>query len=377
MQHKSITVICAALVLNYCLSSLPVSALDFELPTAFARTPEENALETTEPAISPRRSAARAASAPDTSLTFEITPEQVRQGIVMMQERAPAIYPAWFMMVSVFPDNPKDFLVAVVSATKYKYMSGDKYVLLFGDCCFYSCDFIVDSNGYVTFNRELRNFSGSADEPATGSIYQYSYVENTYSTLHAYTYYVGSQVQTTRALFPYASVFPGGIGYMAGTNIMNMVIPVEPGCESMVRQNSLFKMPVDAFDGSSSGGGGGSSGGNVGTGSTSGKVFGSISESGEVNMDVNVDVKYPDEWTADYGKWEEPTAGASLDAELENTSNSFLSGVSDYLKIFLNIRGSIGFFWEAADRVFKAFDIWTIILFALFMGIVFYLVRGV
>ncbi len=374
MQHKSIAVICAALVLTRCVSSLPASAdlSDYEqLPTAFARTPEENALETTEPAVMPRRSAVRAA--PDTGFTVNFTPDNVRDAILSTQERL-VIYPNWFLLVCAASDNPNMIVVGVVSGTKYKYMSGDPYVLLFGDCSFCYYRFTVDGNGTLTYHSTAFEEASTLAEPSTSSNYQYSFAYNTYGDLQSYMYYVGSQSAKARAALPFLSMLGGGQVYMVGTNITNMVVPVIDGYSSYVKQNGLFKMPIDAFNGTSGGSGSGSG---SSSGAVSGTITGTDANGNEIKQDINIDVQYPDGWTADYGKWEEPVAGPSLDAELENTSNGFLSGISDYFKIFLNIRGSIGFFWEAADRVFKALDIWTIILFALFMGVIFFFFRGI
>ncbi|MDE5564060.1 MAG: hypothetical protein K2I93_02800, partial [Oscillospiraceae bacterium] len=102
-----------------------------------------------------------------------------------------------------------------------------------------------------------------------------------------------------------------------------------------------------------------------------------ISDSGEINMDVNVSVEYPDGWTADYGEFVGPVAGSSLDADMEADSRTFLSGVTDYLQLLVNARNAIGFFWELFSRVLTILDFWSLLLFALFLGVIFFFYRGV
>lgn len=374
MQHKSIAVICAALMLTRCVSSLPASAdlSDYEeLPTAFERTPEENALETSEPAVAPR--SISVLSAPDTSLTFQITPEHVRDAILSTQDRS-TIYPNWFFLVAVVPSDPTLFGVGIVSGTKFKYMSGDPYVLLFGDCSFYYHVFRVDGNGILTYQSTDFSETGTLAEPSTSSNFQYSYVYNSYDTLQSYMYYVGDQAVKGRGQLPFVSRFGGGQIYMVGTNITNMVVPVVDGYSSYVKQNGLFKMPIDAFNGTS--GGSGSVSGS-GSGSVSGSITGTDANGNEIKQEINVDVQYPAGWGDDYGEFVGPEPGAGLDPGMESDSRTFLSGVTDYLKLLLNCRQAIAFFWEAANRVFNALDIWTLILFALFMGLIFYFFRGV
>lgn len=373
MQHKSIAVICVVLVLIGCVSSLPASALDvdFELPTAFARTPEEFALsDDADIALYADNDIALYADLPETDFTTPITEDIITQALGIVQNLG-TIYPSWVFFIGMFPDNTSQFVICYASGTKYRYE--DEVLRYFGDVSMQSFWFEVLSDGRLSYKSMNRDFTDSIDEPLTSSQYQFDSEYFAYGTLNGYVYWLGQHSLPTRAALPYSSRTSAGVCLFVGSNVPNFQIPFADGYGKYVRQQSQFKTPLDCFTGTSSGGGSSSGTGSV----VSGTITGTDANGNTFEQNINVDVQYPDQWTADYGKFEEPTAGSSLDAELENVSNTFLSGVTDYLKIFLNIRGSIGFFWEAADRVFKALDIWTIILFALFMGIVFYLVRGV
>lgn len=373
MQYKSIAFICAALVLTGCVSSLPASALDvdFELPTAFARTPEENAL--SDDAVVEMyedNGISLYADLPETDFTTLVTEEIVTQALGIV-ENLGTIHPSWVFCVSIFPDAPNQFIIAYVSGTKYRYEN--EVLRYFGNVSMQSFWFEVLSDGRLSYKQMSRDYTDSLDEPLTSSQFQFDAVYFAYGTLDGYVYWFGQHSVPTRTALPYSSRTSAGVCLFVGSNVPNFQIPFVSGYGKYVRQQSQFKTPLDCFTGTSSGGGSSSGSGAV----VSGTITGTDANGNTFEQNINVDVQYPDGWTADYGKFEEPTAGEPLDAELENTSNTFLSGVTDYLKIFLNIRGSIGFFWEAADRVFKALDIWTIILFALFMGVVTYLIKGV